>query len=434
MSRNLLENGEFEANWGEKKSHRCLIFPKDSAPYEKDVGNIFTPPGWITWFHHDPGQWDQPEVRDAWKQHDPRRVHSGQKAILLFTFFRRHDAGFLQQVPIAPGTPLKLAAWAHAWSNHSDQNNLAKFPHPDDPMWSEGVGYGAGFALEGETQDDNWRNFTFYVGIDPTGGTNPLASTVVWGTGAHIYNEYAQVPSVETTAQGDTVTVFVRSKTLWPFKHNDAYWDDALLTAVGQADEKPEVRLNFWPSEPKIGEVIQVEARSLAPLSDVQIVVTQPSGAKLTLGSLTTGRDDQWHTWTMKSASLNERGLHEIVFQASGDVRVTSGFESVQAQVEGRGDPREQYQRTYVLLPPGANSAWALAVVDSTWDQERYTIGSSADDAGIGDLNVRRVIAVNPENWPTDLKAFFDEHYPGVEYQAVKADNPQELRNKLRRL
>jgi hypothetical protein len=32
------------------------------------------------------------------------------------------------------------------------------------------------------------------------------------------------------TAQSDTITVFLRSTVLWPFKHNDAYWDDAELT------------------------------------------------------------------------------------------------------------------------------------------------------------------------------------------------------------
>ncbi|MBE9472991.1 MAG: hypothetical protein IMY75_12915, partial [Chloroflexi bacterium] len=96
---NLLRNGDFEMDWGVDKSHRCLIFPVDGEPYETDVGNIFTPSGgWVTWFRHDPGTWDQPEVRDAWMTHDSRRVHSGQKGTLLFTFYRKHDAGFLQQV------------------------------------------------------------------------------------------------------------------------------------------------------------------------------------------------------------------------------------------------------------------------------------------------------------------------------------------------
>ncbi len=351
MSQNLLKNGDFEADWGEENSHHCAIFPKSGAPYEKDVGNVFTPPHWVTWFHHDPGTWDQPEVRDAWKQHDPRRAHSGQKGILLFTFFRRHDAGFFQQVQATPGTRLRLTAWGHAWSNHQDRAHPDRFPHPDDGKWSDGPGYDAAFRLEGEASDDNWRNFTFYVGIDPTGGTNPLADTVVWGQGAHIYNEYVHALTVEAEAQTDTVTVFLRSKTLWPFKHNDAYWDDVELTVV---EAPPEVEI----SEPE--------------------PVPTPSQAR-------------------------------------------------------PGAPRVQYERTYILLSPDAGIEWAHAVLNGAWGRQ-FTIGTSADDAGIGTLNYRRVIAVNPSAWKDDLAAFFAEHYPGVVYVPIETDSPVALEQKLKAL
>jgi hypothetical protein len=98
---------------------------------------------------------------------------------------------------------------------------------------------------------------------------------------------------------------------------------------------------------------------------------------------------------------------------------------------EERGQPREQYERTYVLLPPDAEQEWALAVVDATWDNHRYTLGGSADDAGVGDLDVRRVIAVNPADWGPGLEEFFAEHYPGVEYISVEADTPERLRQIL---
>lgn len=440
MSQNLLKNGGFEADWGDEKSHRCLVIPEDAGPYEQDVGNIFTPPDWVTWFHHRPGTWDQPEVRDAWKEQDARRTHSGQKGMLLFTFSRRHDAGFFQQVQVTPGTKLRLTAWAHAWSNHKDKGQPDKFPHPDDGKWSEGAGYGAGFRLEGEAPDENWRNFTFSVGIDPTGGTNPLADTVVWGQGAHIYNEYAQVPPVEATAQSDTVTVFLRSKTLWPFKHNDAYWDDAELIAVDGGEvpvvTTPEVNLSHHPTSPKIGAAVTIEARSLTGLAGVDLAIRQPSGATLARGSVATGRDGDWHTWTYTTDPLGEAGTHKFVFSAAGGVEATGTFEGVHppGPKSQRGLPRVQYQRTYVLLPPEADEKWALAVVDGMWDDHRFTIGSSADDAGIGDLDVRRVIAVNPAGWPTDLKTFFDEYYSGVEYTSIEAGTPAELEKKLKSL
>ena len=102
-------------------------------------------------------------------------------------------------------------------------------------------------------------------------------------------------------------------------------------------------------------------------------------------------------------------------------------------QPEGRGKPRVQYERTYVLLPPDADAAWAQAVVDGAWDARRFTIGGSADDAGIGDLDARRVIAVNPENWPgpQTLADFFAKYYPGVEYVSITASSPEDLAQKL---
>jgi hypothetical protein len=110
-----------------------------------------------------------------------------------------------------------------------------------------------------------------------------------------------------------------------------------------------------------------------------------------------------------------------------------TGGGGVVEEEEARGLPRVQYKRTYVLLPPNADRSWARAAVKGTWDKERYTVGSSADDAGIGDLDERHVIAVNPQEWPgpQTLEDFFKEFYPGVKYKAITAATPEELVQKL---
>ena len=73
-----------------------------------------------------------------------------------------------------------------------------------------------------------------------------------------------------------------------------------------------------------------------------------------------------------------------------------------------RGAPRLQYKRTYLLLPnepatPDGNARlekWIQAVVASgVLARYCWTLGTSADDAGIGDLDRRQVIAINPETW-----------------------------------
>lgn len=313
----MLVNANFEMDWA--GDHACHVFPSDSDAYFRDIGNIFVPEGWTFWFNHDPGVFDQPEGRDAHKSHDPVRVHNGNKAYMYFTFYRKHDAGLYQKVNIEPGTTVKFSAHAHAWSNWHDG------PHPDDPRWSEGAGYDSVKVLEGNTTDDDMRNFTFRIGIDPTGGINPNADTVVWGQGAHIYNEYHKVPEVEITAEAEVITVFLRSKTLWPFKHNDAYWDNALLEKV-QSDE---------PGVP------------------------------------------------------------------------------------GRGLPRVQYKRVYILFPPNATNDLVDKVSDVVWDSYRPTLGGSADDAGIGDLDNKSVIAIDPKAWGDGLPKFYEDYYPHTEYKEV---------------
>jgi len=324
-------NFDFEQEWG--GSHLCHVFP---ANEKREIGNIFTPKGWVFWFRHEPGTWDQPEARDAWERHDPNRVHGGEKAFMLFTFYRKHDAGLYQRIDTVRGAKVKLTGFAHAWSNHNLEGHDDCF---DNGRCSCGVGFDAAFILEGdapplnrESWNDAIGNFTFYLGVDPTGGTDPYADTVVWGRGAHIYNNHHEVPSVEVIAKSSTVTIFLRSKTLWAFKHNDAYWDDISL-------------------------------------------------------------------------EITENGeLPEDCF----------------------GTPRVQYERTYVLLPPNAGKEWVKAIADGAWDH-RVTIGGSADDAAIGDLESRNVVAVNPSEWGDDLENFFQTYYPGTNYVPVEANTPERL-------
>ena len=371
--------------------------------------------------------------RDGWKMLSTFKY---QKSILLFTFFRKHDAGFLQQVQTAPGTRLRFTAWAHAWSNH---NVVGHTECTDNGRCSCGVGEGSAFILEGQAPPltgDSWNdaipNFTFYVGIDPTGGVDPYADTVVWGRGAHIYNAHAQPPAVEVTAQANTVTVFLRSKTMWAFKHNDAYWDDAQLITVDGDEELPEALLRHHPDSPPVGKPVTIEARSKTALTRVQVQVQQPSGALLAPGRVRVGSEGEWHTWTWATSPLKEEGLHSVTLTAAAGVRATDSFQAIQETPDQRGAARVQYPRTYVLLPPDATAAWAVAVVEASWDDRRYTIGGSADDSGIGDLDTRQVIAVNPERWPADLGKFFKEHYPGVKYVPIEASTPEKLKQKLK--
>jgi len=202
--------------------------------------NIFVPSGWsAAWYlhgmpvEHDPENeigWSKPEVRDATASNPNRfRTFPGS---LLFTFSRIHHAGLYQIVDTTPGDTLTATAYAHAWSNdwHTE--------HTDDPYWSEGAGKDAVSIPEGVTLDNKLANFVFRIGIDPSGGTNPFSDTVVWSRGRHIYNKF-DLLTVETKSIGKKATLFLSSRCLWAYKHNDAYWDDISMEAVHTPEPEP---------------------------------------------------------------------------------------------------------------------------------------------------------------------------------------------------
>ena len=176
---------------------------------------VIVPDGWRAFYRsgkpaapnpNDPIGWSRPEVRVVTNipPHDARRVYAGTQAVMLFTFWKIHDAGFYQQVAVSPGARYRLSGWVHSWTTN------------DDLPVSSGDPYQA------------WQ----YLGLDPTGATNPFASTVVWSDPAHIYDVYAQPQSVEVVAQSTTLTVFLRSWVKWAVKHNDMYWDEIRLVEV----------------------------------------------------------------------------------------------------------------------------------------------------------------------------------------------------------
>lgn len=240
-------------------------------------GSMTVPEGWSPFFVDDTGSdrvpWDNqndtgicaPEYKPVpavAPYVNPPRVHSGNWAMCWFSFLKVMDAGLMQTVKVTRGQTLRLSAFAHGWSCRGNGDS----PHPDDPKWSEGVGYGP-YAIQadplwpmltftGNQQTDAIPNMLFQVGIDPYGGTNALSSSVIWGNGVHIYNVYAEVPCVEAVVMSDSVTVFLRTRNLWGFPHNDAYWDDAVLEVMAEAGPQPgyylllpEVDLPTWGPE-----------------------------------------------------------------------------------------------------------------------------------------------------------------------------------------
>jgi hypothetical protein len=696
----VIENGGFEQEWVD--NHTVTIYPVDGAPYEAERGNIFVLPGWEVWFKHKAGTWDQPEVTDIWASAYDYRVRSGQKAQKFFTTGRRHDGGYRQQINVNAGQKIRVTAWGHAWSNHHDPDlfycyecwepvrfnpdqeftacpncdtplsrqvlhdaNRYVFPHPNDGKWSEGTGIGYNIValnpseipeMSGDPQNDAIGNIMLSVGIDPTGNTNPFASTVVWNSKA-IYNGYKESITVEAVAQSETITIFLRSTTLYAFKHNDVYWDDVSAEVVDESPLPPtewdydvvetgsklsvhtintdgvpgfaqtlkdngigfavikgvdnlgwlvDAKQNY-PDSTIVARLVhdyercpdvhfpETDLDNLADnifsaitdacdatnglkeavdywepinepdppgtdgyrrLSELQFKLmdrAEDYGVKIAIFTLNAGTPEWDEAQAMVETGVFGRAkqgghilaLHEGVFSPYDPVdtwwgddipgvpdglgeeigagalcfryrylyhllqerneviplvvsewcgydqgpltpddvlqRVewydtkmredywawgfcpftlgpTSGWTShdyefayqtivdymisIKDEQNGLptedpappeeywGFPREQYSRTYVLMPPGLGVDWYIQAQIGGFEK-RLTVGSSADDAGIGYLDDKTVLAINPDLWTDDLQAFFTKHYPHTTYRVVNASTPEELALKL---
>ncbi|MBN1921095.1 MAG: DUF11 domain-containing protein [Anaerolineae bacterium] len=176
--------------------------------------NIMTPEGWVTWWEETMNevglQRGRPEVMpilfEGYFVTPVPRVRSGHWALKFFTFWRPHRGGLYQTVENLPaGSHATLSAYAHAWS--CNQDDTGALSCGEDPY-----------------------QFGFRVGIDPTGGSNPWSSDVIWSDMAYIYDVYDLVgPVAATVGQEGRITVFLLSEAKWGNKHEDAYWDDVSL-------------------------------------------------------------------------------------------------------------------------------------------------------------------------------------------------------------
>jgi len=131
--------------------------------------------------------------------------------------------------------------------------------------------------------------------------------------------------------------------------------------------------------------------------------------------------DETYHDpYHDRQKGKNLRASKFVLDRATYNARVTT--REIQ-NLMSRGNPRIQYERVYNLVNPDATPAQYLAICSLVLSR-RQTVGFSADDAGIGNLDVRRVIAWGfPESSHKAYRDFFAQYYPGVEIVFVPFPN-----------
>jgi hypothetical protein len=176
----------------------------EGGMYHASMSN-FIAEGWSYWYQgrgpDDPrGHW-MPEPEFGLISGRPGQMKSGAKSQRWFNTWAIHNAGLYQSVTVPRNGWLRFTIWMFNWSSQADV-----------------FGVSDGFHRK-------------WVGIDPSGGTDPFSPNVVWGNEDRTMDTWVQL-GVVAQARGDRVTVFVREQPEWSVKHNDVLIDDAELVAV----------------------------------------------------------------------------------------------------------------------------------------------------------------------------------------------------------
>lgn len=136
--------------------------------------------------------------------------------------------------------------------------------------------------------------------------------------------------------------------------------------------------------------------------------------------------DHEWEILSVEAIAGNNSFVG-VDLEGRAEADVTFFIDAITLEIielpdaECRGKPRVQYERTYWLMPQSA-TVEQLQEVSALAYPTRGTVGFSADDAGIGDLDTRiiNVVWCSPNDWDiNDLAFFFDTFYPGCEMQHV---------------
>ena len=185
---NLLTNPSFEDTYGPWGGYREL--------------NVSA--GWNPWWIEHEGDEGyllrRPECKPAFHFIHGNRVKSGEYAQQCFTFYGTHDMGVYQPVKVTPGQLLRFSIWVQVWSTSLKAGEVSELP----------------------------GNVKVSIGIDPTGGIDPLSPVIHWSDPIEAYDQW-HFQFVEEVAQNNTITVFTRSQAEFAVMHNDVYWDEAGL-------------------------------------------------------------------------------------------------------------------------------------------------------------------------------------------------------------
>jgi hypothetical protein len=264
-----------------------LINPdfEDGYYFYPGHNSIRVPNGWgLVWYTDTPPisgsyPFNQPEVSVldcVWPNCNalnyPPRINTGLHAVESGKRWGNQDVSLVQTVGHVPiGARVSAEAWLAAWVSSCDPNK------PPYPMALSLLSDNASGCLPGAWPTDSNH---MLIGIDPFGGADPRASSVVWNWDENNpawwgpYDYYSSTAPAVAVAQAHTVTLFLRGVTVQPAKFNTVYFDTARLIydfpLTWQID-----RGYAWP----LSQAITIGLQTPVSLTQVSVELQDPIGS-----------------------------------------------------------------------------------------------------------------------------------------------------------
>lgn len=198
------------------------------------ISELTCPNGWTPVWTKTQGKglMHRPEFDMKDKQKGQPEVRTGRYAANFFTTYATHDAALYRRFRVGVGRGIRASVWCMGVTH--------------DPLGIDG-GHG------------------MQIGIDPTGGTDHTAPTVIYGDWWSSYMKdqgwkerlWKQV-STEAVSQADEITIFLRARCDYKAEINASHWDDFEIEIGAASEIKP--RLTTPATEPNAMTLAQLEA------------------------------------------------------------------------------------------------------------------------------------------------------------------------------
>ena len=371
----------------------------------RDDTKLVCPAGWGPWWQPRPSKRTIPD----WQYHQPTFHHhfvDGRLVPAVSSPYATFVGGLFQQLPAVAGEKYEVEIDVMGWSSESE--------------------------TAGDLRDGTDLNVQ--IGVDPSGGVDGESPVIEWGRVQQPLGRW-QTLRLTVTAQASIITLFLKGAPHLPKRQQTIFWRNAVLRPVGRYKRGTNIvgsgdtHITLDPERPEPGQTATVTVSSLRKLPDGELWAFKGVTRIKKIEALGQRQQDDRQVWQFQ-VNIDGEGLFDLRFVGDGGARLyAQRLQRVarEVQIVPSGEARLDYTRVYVLLPPTADEKWLVAAARGSY-LGRYTIGFSADDAGVGDVQDRQVIAVNPHHWAETLtSAWYEHHYPGTQFIPVVANSPEDL-------